>query len=357
MAARMDEGDDFYDIMGLGKEREEATDRDIQKKFRELSKQLHPDLNPSADAKEKYQKVQAAYAVLSDRKKRKLYDMRGHEGLQQLEQSQRAQGQHGADVFSQLFGGAAAGGNPHKGPNAELALKVPLADIFKGATHRITITKQKICRRCRGSGAASKDAMKKCSHCNGQGHVIQRVQLMPGFVQQMQQQCPKCNGKGKVVSAPCPECRGHRTVRGDHVLEVDIERGVPEGFRLTHEMEADQNPDQIPGDVIFIVTAEQDATFKRRKNNKDLDVVVKLSLREALLGFKKRLGHMDGHEVVIQRDAVTQHGFELKVEGEGMPVHNVPSEKGDLYVTFHVALPRSLTDRQKEVLRDVLAAA
>jgi DnaJ-related protein SCJ1 len=350
-AAAQDDDTDYYSVLELPA-REEASEKDIKQKFRILSKKFHPDLNPSEENRQKYVKVQRAYEVLSDRRKRKIYDMKGEEGLKQLE----AQGQnrgHQHDIFGSIFGHGGGGGGVQKGQNAQLNLNVPLPDIYNGNTHRLTLQKQKLCRRCRGSGAASKKDFTQCSACQGKGHVIQRIQLMPGFVQQMQAPCDRCGGTGKMIKKKCPDCKGAKVYRGEHPLEVDIEQGVPEGHQIVFEMEGDQSPDVIPGDVIFVVHSTAHDVFKRKGN--DLEATMRITLRDALLGFTRSLPHMDGHPVEVSMEGVVQHGTRVKIAGEGMPKHNVPSEKGDLFVTLEVDLPRHLSEEQKERLGKVLA--
>lgn len=340
---------DYYAVLGLEKEREDATEADIKRQYRKLSKQYHPDLHPTEEARATYVKVQRANEVLSDRRKRKIYDMKGDEGLKQLETAGANAGRH-EDPFMRLFG--MGGGQQTKGQNMQLRLEVPLADVYNGNSHQITINKQKLCKTCRGSGAASKSDLVKCDKCKGKGAIMQRIQLAPGFVQQAQTQCPKCGGTGKMISRPCGACGGHKVTRGDTPLSVEIERGIPDGHDITFEMEADQSPDLIPGDVIIKVAIRDDDRFKRRGN--DLLTTVRLSLEDALVGFTKTIQHMDGHPVVVSEKGVTQHGTKRRIAGEGMPIHNVPSEKGELEVTYEFDMPKRLTAEQEEVFKSLL---
>ena len=337
---------DYYDVLDLQKEREDASEKDIKKKFRVLSKKYHPDLNPGDEgAREMYQKINRAYEVLSDKRKRKIYDMKGDEGLKQLEKAKQNPNAGMQDPFARMFN-MGGGQDNTKGKNQELTVDVPLADVYNGKTHKLTINKQKLCKRCRGTGAASKDAFTKCSHCKGEGTTLQRIQIAPGFVQQVQNPCPHCGGTGKMIKTKCPACRGQKVTRGDSVLEVDIDRGVPEGHKVTFEMEADQSPDLLPGDVIIVIRTKNDATFARKGD--DLEATVKITLREALLGFEKTLQHMDGRGVPLSAQSVTPHGKRVKIAGEGMPKFNVPSEKGDLYITYQFELPRFVSKDQRE---------
>jgi len=350
VAAQQGEGD-YYDILGLGAEREDATDKDIKRQFRLLSKKYHPDVNPSEEAKVMFTKVNQAYEVLSDRKKRKMYDIGGEQGLTQLQQSSQQQNQ-GNDIFSLFgFGGGGGGGRGNKGQNAQMSVEIPLQDFYNGHTHQLSISKQKLCKRCKGSGAASGSDYVKCSSCNGQGSVVQRIQLAPGFVQQVQQTCPHCNGKGKMIKHKCPQCKGQRVVRGESTLELVIEQGMHAGQDVVFEMEADQNPDVIPGDVVITLKEQPHPVFRRR-DVLHLETKITINVKEALLGFSRDIVHMDGHVVRVTRSDVTPFGTVITVRGEGMPRHHVPSEKGDLLVTVEFELPHMLTDAQKAAIEE-----
>eukprot|EP00992_Anisonema_acinus_P015331 TRINITY_DN9709_c0_g1_i1.p1 TRINITY_DN9709_c0_g1~~TRINITY_DN9709_c0_g1_i1.p1 ORF type:complete len:341 (+),score=96.69 TRINITY_DN9709_c0_g1_i1:50-1072(+) len=315
---------DYYDDLQLPK-REESSESDIKKQFRILSRKLHPDLNPAPDAREAYQKVQKAHGVLSDRKQRKIYDMMGEEGLKNLEAAQqKGHQQHGMGIFGNLFGGQQ---DNTKGADVQMNLKVSLADIYNGAEHTLTLKKQKL----RG-----KHVVETCLKCKAQPPVMQKVQVAPGFV--MQQQVPpncdhQCGG-------------GSKQVIKDHSqqLEVMIEQGIPEGHKIVYDMEADEWPDRLPGDVIFKVVSAPHPMFSRKRD--DLRMTMEISLLESLVGFSKEITHLDGHIVEVKRSDVTQHGHKMSIKGEGMPRHNVPSEKGNLIITFEVKFPTTVSAHQ-----------
>ncbi|RNF11732.1 heat shock protein DnaJ [Trypanosoma rangeli] len=339
--------EDFYEVLGLGKERDDASERDIKSSWRKLSKKHHPD-HAGESQREVYQRIQRAYEVLGDRKKRKIYDILGLDGVKKFEQPQDQQQQHMHPFFS-FFGGGQQNHQADRGKNEELLLQVPLEDVYSGAAHTVKLAKSKICRACRGTGARSKEHLLRCPHCNGEGRILRRVQFVPGFVQQMEHPCPHCSGGGVIISEKCTTCKGVKTVRSTSAISIDIERGTPDGHVLTYELEADQQPNQVPGDVVFTVVTASHPRFIRSDN--DLTVTVVLTLKEALLGFSKRLTHLDGHLVELKESGITQHGERRKIAGEGMPKHHVPSERGDLHVIYEVGLPSLLTAAQEEALR------
>ncbi|KPI83708.1 DNAj-like protein [Leptomonas seymouri] len=336
--------DDFYGVLGLGDAGEDATESQIRSAFRKLSRKYHPDVTAGDEDlfRQVYQRIQRAYEVLGDRRKRRVYDILGVDGLKKLEQPQQ---QHQMNPFFALFGGGRTASD--KGPDKELLIAVPLEDIYKGTTHTFQLSKRKICRACHGNGARSKEDVVRCPYCKGSGRLVQRVQIAPGFVQQMEQICGHCKGKGTHVAHVCPACRGTTVVSGETALSVDIEEGLPEGHVLRYELEADQTPGQVPGDVLLTVITAPHA-FLRRDGN-DLYMNMTITLKEALLGFEKSFTHLDGREVALRRTGVTQYAQQVRIAGEGMPRHHVPSEHGDLYVTYNFELPQSLTAEQREL--------
>ena len=347
LGVRGEDDVDHYETLGLGQERDEAAERDIKAAWRKLSKQYHPDL-AGETSREYYQRIQRAYEVLGDRKKRKIYDIRGEDGVKQMERPD--QGQGAMDPFLQMFGfggGGGGGGNNkvNRGQNVHMVMMVTLEDLYNGAAHTVKLSKQKICKKCRGTGAATKADYVVCNECRGSGQTIERVQLFPGFEQQVQGVCKKCSGKGKMVGKKCDTCNGKKVLRGEHTLGVDIEQGTPDNFELVYEMEGDQNPEEIPGDVVFVISSKAHDTFTR--TGSDLTMKLTLSLSEALLGFVKTIVHMDGHDLEVHEDDPVQYGQVKRVKGEGMPVHHVPSEKGDLLITYEIEMPSMLTGDQR----------
>eukprot|EP00759_Apiculatamorpha_spiralis_P003351 PhF_6_TR11579/c0_g1_i1/m.18712 len=350
-----DDDPDYYAILDLPN-KEDSTDKDIKKQFRILSKKWHPDLNPTEEAREKYTKIQRAHEVLSDRKKRKVYDMKGEAGVKSFETQEKGGQPDHNDIFAQFFGGGGGNSNAAKrGANLQMQVLVRLEDIYNGNSHTIQMRKQRLCKQCKGTGAASKADMSVCRKCGGQGVVLQQIQLAPGMVQQMQSTCPSCQGKGKTIKRKCPTCNGQKVSTGDFSLEFEVEKGMPENGKITFDMEADQSPDVLPGDVILQVSSDEHPVFSRMSNQVDLAMKMKLTLEESLLGFSKSFRHLDGREVEVIREKVTYHGEKMTMKGEGMPVHNVPSETGNLIITFEVEFPkRPLSAEQKQKLRDLL---
>ncbi|KAJ3327025.1 DnaJ- protein scj1 [Kappamyces sp. JEL0680] len=191
---------------------------------------------------------------------------------------------------------------------------------------------------------------KLCDNKYGAGS---HQQFAPGIYQQMQTTCQTCGGKGKIVKEKCPVCKGDKVRRGSHQLTIYIERGMEDGTRIEFEGESDQSPDTQAGDVVFVLKQKSHPVFERQGA---LNLVMKhtISLKDALLGFTTTVKHMDGSDITLSRDRVTQNGMISRIVGQGMPKHLYPDERGDLFVEYQVAMPASLSEDQKKVLASVL---
>ena len=279
--------------------------------------------------------------------------MQGIEGVEQYEKELATGGHHGGGVFD-LFGNLMGGGRgrgTRKGPDFTMNIQVTLEDLYLGAERTYRVKRNVICKKCRGTGA--KDGKTKpCKKCKGTGTITTLQQLGPGFNVQMQQTCPDCGGKGKMFKSKCPHCNGRKVVEKVKELEAVIERGMPDGHQLRFPRASEQSPDTIPGDVILRITTQKHNTYERRQN--DLLHSMTISLKDALLGFKKSLKRLDGTVFYIERDEVTYPNQVMTIQNEGMPIHNYPSSKGQLEVTFKVKFPKKLNDEQRAAIKKLL---
>lgn len=174
---------------------------------------------------------------------------------------------------------------------------------------------------------------------------MRKQQLAPGFVQQFQETCNKCGGEGKVIKKKCHVCKAQKTVKSVDLLTIIIEKGVANNHVYDFEEAGNEYINVRSSTVKAKVEVLPHDVFER--DGDDLKTKVKLSLREALIGFKKTITHLDGHKVKLNKLGVTNPMDVQKVKGEGMPKHMYSSEFGDLYVTYIVEFPEKLTDEQK----------
>lgn len=255
------------------------------------------------------------------------------------------------DILSQMFGfnmgGAPGAGGPggprrpRKGPNEEQEYKVTLEELYRGKTVKFAANKQVVCGTCKGSGGKEKAKSTSCDRCKGQGMVDAIRQIGPGMMRRETVLCDHCSGSGSVFKEKdrCKKCKGKRTVQEKKALEIYIPRGSMQGERIVLEGEADQYPDQIPGDIIFTLVEEPHDTFTRL--GYDLSAELKVTLGEALTGFSRTvLKHLDGRGIALERPRgkILRPGDCLKVEGEGMPMKRGES-KGDLYLLVDIEFP------------------
>jgi len=295
--------------------------------------------------------VANAYEVLSDPEKRRRYDQFGEEGVKQGQQQARDP----FDLFSQ-FGFFGGGGRQsqeeQRGEDIKMDLHITLEDLYIGRNFEVLVKNQMLCPKCRGSGARNDNDVVNCNHCNGRGVRVTVHQLAPGFVQQVQSTCDMCGGTGKIVKSKCPHCQGKKVVHGEKTIDVFIERGMVDGETITFENQADEHPDKSAGHIIFKLVTIDHSLFRRKGD--DLHYNMHITLLQALVGFEDTIEHLDGHRVPIKKKSVTSPNDILKIQGEGMPLHNYASKSGDLFVQFTVDFPKELTPEQQAGFAKIL---
>ncbi|RIA89230.1 hypothetical protein C1645_772896 [Glomus cerebriforme] len=338
-------GQDYYSVLGVSRS---ASSREIKKKYKQLSKKYHPDKNPGdKEAEQKFVQLAEAYEVLSDDEKRQIYDKYGEEGLKQ--QNQGGGGFHNPfDIFASFFGGGHFGHqsqSERQGPSIVMELEVELKELYLGTQIEVDVSKQVICEHCRGSGAKNANDVITCNVCGGRGMKVVKQQLGPGIFQQFHSTCDTCGGKGKIIKSKCPVCNGKKVRRGNEQLTIIVEKGQDDDGTIVFEKEGDESPDTIPGDIIFKVKTLPDSIFERKGN--DLYAKQTISLIDALTGFEKNITHLDGRDVLLKRDGVTQPGFTQTIKNEGMPQFR-SSVNGNLYVQYTVIFPSIIDDSTKQ---------
>ncbi|BEI83167.1 hypothetical protein CcaverHIS002_0310350 [Cutaneotrichosporon cavernicola] len=338
----------YYSLLGLKKD---ASDADLKRAYRKLSKKYHPDVNPDESAHEKFIEVSKAYEVLSETETRQIYDRGGEAALKRHEE-RKAAAQH--DPFAQFFGGGR--NEPPRGPSVQLNLEVSLSDMYSGRTVEFNIPRRFICSKCSGSGANSPSDVHRCGTCNGQGVVIQKHQVFPGMFTNVQMTCPHCGGKGEQITKHCSDCGGARTVERQHTLAVHVPAGAPEGYEERFQGEADESPDFEPGDVIVHVRSTPQTNKGWTRKESGLVGRITLSVVEALLGFERNLTSLDGRTIPVGRAGTTQPGEVEVIEGEGMPsYHDIP--QGDMYIEYSVVMPTAVTDGMRKKLVDAFGGS
>ncbi|MBL8450715.1 MAG: molecular chaperone DnaJ [Dechloromonas sp.] len=348
---------DFYEILGVNRD---ASEDEIKKAYRKLAMKHHPDRNPdNPAAEEKFKEAKEAYEILSDSQKRAAYDQFGHAGVDP--QAGMGGGFGGgagmggfADafggIFDEIFGGRGGGhghgrSNIYRGADLRYNLEVSLEQAAHGTETKIRIPTMEACEVCHGSGAKPGTQPKTCPTCQGSG----QVRLQQGFFS-IQQTCPKCHGTGRYIPDPCGACGGAGRIKQHKTLAVKIPAGVDEGdrIRLAGEGEHGVNGGP-PGDLYVQIHLKQHAVFQRDHN--DLHCEMPISFTTAALGGEIEIPTLDG-AANIRIPAETQSGRVFRLRGKG--IKGVRSHThGDLLCHVVVETPVSLTERQKELLREL----
>lgn len=360
---------DYYEALGISRG---ATQEEIKKAYRKSALKYHPDRNPGdKQAELRFKEISEAYEVLSDEKKRQIYDQYGadalkggmgggpggpHGGFSSMEEALRTfmnafggggQSASGESIFDSFFGGFDSEGmDPamRQGSSKKMNLTISFEEAMKGVEKEAVLTNYVACETCDGSGAASSKSIKKCSRCQGSGQVHQSR----GFFS-MTSVCPQCYGKGKTIAEPCKDCHGDGRVKKKQQVKIKVPPGVDTGMRLRMSGYGDAGESGGPaGDLYVFISVEPHSVFQREGD--DVFIELPLSFSEAALGCKKELPTAHGGTCRINVPEGTQTGKVLRVKGEGSPnVHG--RGKGDMLVKIIVETPVSLNEKQKDLLR------
>jgi molecular chaperone DnaJ len=343
---------EFYEVLGVNRD---ASEEDIKKSYRKLAMKHHPDRNPgNKEAEEKFKEAKEAYEVLSEAEKRRAYDAYGHAGVNPQMGGMNAGEAAGfggfaeafGDIFSDIFGGQGRGrSSVYRGADLRYNLELPLEQAARGAETKIRIPTLETCETCHGSGAKPGTTPKQCETCHGAG----TVRLSQGFFS-IQQTCPTCHGNGKMVADPCATCRGAGRVKKHKTLSVKIPAGVDEGdrIRLSGEGEAGVNGGP-PGDLYVVIHLKEHSVFQR--DGDDLHCEMPISFSQAALGGEIEIPTLDG-SARIKVPPETQSGQTFRLRGKGIKGVRA-TYPGDLLCEVVVETPVRLTERQKELLREL----
>ncbi|XP_043711785.1 dnaJ protein ERDJ3B-like [Telopea speciosissima] len=321
-------GKSYYDILQVQKS---ASDEQIKRAYRKLALKYHPDKNQgNEEANKRFAEINNAYEVLSDREKRSIYDRYGEEGLKQnAAGGGRGGGMNIQDIFSSFFGGGPAEEEEEKivkGDDVIIELDATLEDLYMGGSLKVWREKNVL-----------KPAPGK-RRCNCRNEVYHK-QIGPGMFQQMTEQV-------------CEQCPNLKYEREGYFITVDIEKGMQDGQEVVFYEDGEPIIDGEAGDLKFRIRTAPHERFRRDGN--DLHTTVTIALVQALVGFEKTIKHLDEHLVDISSKGITKPKEVRKFKGEGMPLH-FSSKKGDLYVTFEVLFPTSLTEDQKTKIKAILS--
>jgi molecular chaperone DnaJ len=358
--------EDFYSILGIPRN---AKEPEIKKAYRRMARKNHPDVNPGdKSAEERFKKTQEAYAVLSDAKKRAIYDQYGFysENFREQTGGGRSPGEgfpHGynfsgmdfgeagqssfRDIFSEFFGGGASSSRssgPSKGEDREHHLNISFMESIQGLSTRIVLNRGNSCTACEGSGLDRAAGQQTCSRCQGTGQDAKSH----GFMR-FSGPCRVCNGTGR-VGGRCNACGGSGSVPLQENITVRIPPGVANGYRMRVPGKGNAGrTGGSPGDLYLIISVRPHEFFRRQGN--DILCTVPVTVTEAALGTKIEVPSIDG-KALLRIPPGTQSGQKFRLRGKG-----APSVRGDLtgnqIVEVRVVVPRVADERSKEILREL----
>ena len=346
---------DYYEVLGVNKN---ASSAELKKAYRRLAMKYHPDRNAgdtSNDTEAKFKEAKEAFEILNDDQKRAAYDQFGHAGVD-ASMGGGPGGFHGGngsfsdifgDVFSDIFGGGRGGpggSRVNRGSDLRYNLEMSLEDAVNGKDVKIRVPTFVTCTTCNGSGAKKGSSPQTCGTCHGQG----QVRMQQGFFS-VQQTCPSCHGKGTVIKDPCGTCHGQGRVQEHKTLSVKIPAGVDTGdrIRLAGEGEAGENGGP-PGDLYVQVNVKQHDIFTREGEHLFCEVPIAFTV--AALGGEMQVPTLNG-KVMLKIPEGTQTGKMFRMRGKGVkPIRG--TTPGDLLCRVVVETPVSLTEKQKDILRE-----
>ena len=343
---------EYYDRLGVSKD---ASQDEIKRAYRKMSKKYHPDINKEPGAEEKYKEVQEAYETLSDDQKRAAYDQYGPDGANGFGGQGGFGGFDGGagfggfeDIFSSFFGGGATRNPnaPRQGDDLQYRVNLSFEEAIFGAEKEVHYNREATCKTCSGSGAKPGTSPVTCGRCHGQG-VINVDTQTPLGVMRRQVTCDVCHGTGQEIKDPCQTCHGTGHEKQSHKVSVKIPAGVETGqqIRLAGQGEAGFNGGPY-GDLFVIINVNPSDKFTR--DGSTIYYTLNISFVQAALGDTVEVPTVHGN-VEMTIPAGTQTGKTFRLKGKGAPRLRGGSQ-GDQHVTVRIVTPTKLNDAQKEAL-------
>lgn len=351
---------DYYEVLGVSKD---ASADEVKKAYRKLAIKYHPDKNQGdKEAEEKFKEGTEAYEVLSDAKKKQIYDQYGFAGVEGMNGGQGHDyssvyrdfedifGDFGG-IFDSFFGG---GGGRRTGRSAKprgsdlrYNLNIPFKDAVFGTKVQISYNRHVECSPCSGTGAESGGGKKMCPTCGGSG----QVRRSSGFFS-IASACPTCNGDGFVIENPCKICRGAGVVQKSQKIKVTIPPGIESGKRINIPGQGNASPNGgLTGDLYVYITVTPHKYFER--DGADVYCVVPVSMTQASLGSELMVKTLDDKKAKLKIPAGTQNDKILRLRGEGIPYLHNAGRRGDMYIKIRVNIPTKLSSKAKSLLKEL----
>lgn len=348
----------YYETLGVQKN---ATQDEIKKAFRSLSKKYHPDVCKEPDAEEKFKEINEAYNVLNDKEKRQMFDTYGT-----IDPNEINQGSGGGfdpfgggfDPFEGFNPFGRSGGGFHqqqmkeKGDDLRITIEMSFDELFYGAHKKIKITKNCTCHRCHGSGSETNETC-ECTRCGGSGMVTE-VKRFGNSVMQSTHVCQECHGTGRVIKDPCPSCHGTGLEKKQADVEFDVPAGMySDAYFLVRGKGGDGPHRGTPGDLLVVVKEKPNDYGLTRDDKNNILYTKKVPYKTMVFGGDVTLPYVGGQTQKIHIEQGTESGKKLKLYGKGFPDPNTPANKADYIVTIECEIPKpkNLSTETKEMIK------
>ena len=332
---------DYYEILGVEKS---ASAAEIKNAYRKAAIKFHPDRAPGdKEAEDKFKEAAGAYEILSDKKKRAIYDQYGHQGIagggfQDVSDIFSSFG----SIFEDFFGGRTRSNTRSRGYDLRHDLEITFEQAIFGTTKDITVKKDVVCPKCNGLGAEKQSDIVTCPQCGGTG----QMRISQGFFT-LQTTCSMCKGKGTIIKKPCSMCHGKTTIEKNESINVKIPAGVEDGIklRLSNKGQPSTNGGEN-GDLYVFIGVSPSEKYIREGSTITLPLAV--SMTEAALGAEIEIETLEGSET-IKIPPATQFGHQIKLPHKGVPFLR-GNGRGDFIVLIQVLIPEKLNKKQKDLL-------
>lgn len=364
---------DYYELLGVSRS---SSKDEIKKAYRKLAIKYHPDKNPGdKEAEEKFKEISHAYEVLSDPKKKQMYDQYGsaafepggmgsagmgggagggfHDPFDIFREvfggAAGGQGGFGGGIFDDFFGGGGAQSGVQRGHDLRYDVEITLEEAAKGIEKEIKYRRPISCNSCDGSGAEKGSKKTTCSTCGGHGQVV----TSRGFFS-VRQTCPTCQGAGTYFEKPCKSCSGEGRKKETSTLTIKIPAGVETGSKLRSAGNGEAGLQGGPaGDLYVVIHVQEHEIFERHGDNLYCTIPIKFTL--AALGGTIEVPTLVDGNTTLKIPAGTQAGTVMRIKGKGMPQLRRLNE-GDQMVRIEVEVPKKLSDKQREALEEFAVA-
>jgi molecular chaperone DnaJ len=342
---------DLYAVLGLARG---ATEEEIKRAYRQLARELHPDINKDPEAERRFKQITAAYETLKDPARRRQYDLFGTSGRPAVGADMFPFGDVG-DLFDAFFGGGLGGRRPRgvrrsrtqRGGDLFAALSLSFEEAVFGTNKEVSVESLGECERCGGTGCEPGTHPSRCARCGGSGEIQDVARSMFGTVMTAHS-CTVCDGTGQEIAAPCKTCRGEGRVARMESFTVEVPAGVADGMELRVAGGGQEGRQGgRSGDLYVSLRVKPHPVFERR--GQDMFCVLTLSMTQAALGAELEIPTLDGHVERVRIDPGTQSGSVLRLRGYGIP-HIGRRARGDMFLNIKVEVPANLSKEERGLL-------